>query len=162
MTVVPGYVHPRLELSFQTRTSSRPSTAAAILDLMGWRWYWSAQHSARPSGHVPHPESQAYLVCKAVASPAARSSSISITSNFRGNLIPNLDAAWDEIGYIQIGDNPGAGSRHWRGELPERVQAPSREGYPGILGMEHGQRPARAGGRARAVIEAYAAADAWS
>ena len=28
-----------------------------------------------------------------------------------GNLIPNLDRAWDEIAYIQVGDNPGATSR---------------------------------------------------
>ena len=24
-----------------------------------------------------------------------------------GNLIPNMDQAWDEIAYIQVGDNPG-------------------------------------------------------
>ncbi|MEY4940984.1 MAG: hypothetical protein RIQ93_2719, partial [Verrucomicrobiota bacterium] len=51
---------------------------------------------------------QAYVLAKAVRSP-----SVKVLFDFyhvqieEGNLLPTLDYAWDEIGYIQMGDTPG-------------------------------------------------------
>ena len=51
---------------------------------------------------------QSYMICRAVNSP-----SIKIVNDLyhqqitEGNLIPNIDMAWDEIGAFHLGDNPG-------------------------------------------------------
>ncbi len=64
-----------------------------------------------------------------------------------GNLIPNIDSAWDEIGYFQIGDNPGrneptTGEIHYQNVF-KHIAAKSTDF---ILGMEHGNsKPGKAG-----------------
>ncbi len=51
---------------------------------------------------------QTYLICKAVDSPSCKILyDIYHMQKNEGNLITNMDATWDEIDYIQIGDNPG-------------------------------------------------------
>ena len=51
---------------------------------------------------------QAYAVCQSVGSPSCKILfDIYHQQIQEGNLIPNIDAAWDEIAYFQIGDNPG-------------------------------------------------------
>jgi hydroxypyruvate isomerase len=76
-----------------------------------------------------------------------------------GNLIPNLDAAWDEIAYLQVADHPGR-NEPTTGEVNYRnVFAHLHEkGYNGIIGMEHGASGEGADGE-RAVIEAYRTCD---
>ena len=72
-----------------------------------------------------------------------------------GNLIPNMDIAWDEIGYFQIGDNPGR-NEPTTGEINYRniFKHIHEKGYTGVLGMEHGiSRKGKEG--EMAVIEAY-------
>jgi len=56
-----------------------------------------------------------------------------------GNLIPNMDMAWSEIGYFQIGDNPGR-DEPGSGEINDRdvFNRIHEKGYTGVLGMEHG------------------------
>lgn len=56
-----------------------------------------------------------------------------------GNLIPNIDRAWDEIAYFQVGDNPGR-KEPTTGEINflnifKHIHA---KGFTGIVGMEHG------------------------
>jgi hydroxypyruvate isomerase len=103
---------------------------------------------------------QAYLVCRAVNSP-----SVKILDDLyhqqitEGHLIKNLDAAWSEIAYLQVGDNPGR-REPGTGEINYRnvFRHVHTKGFTGIVGMEHGNaRPGKEG--ERAVIEAYAAAD---
>jgi len=76
-----------------------------------------------------------------------------------GNLIDNMNRCWDEIGYFQIGDNPGR-AEPGSGEVNyKKVFAHiASRGFTGILGMEHG---ASEGGKAgeRKVITAYRAVD---
>jgi hydroxypyruvate isomerase len=51
---------------------------------------------------------QTYMICKAVNSPSCKILfDIYHMQRNEGHIIPNLDAAWDEVAYIQIGDNPG-------------------------------------------------------
>jgi hydroxypyruvate isomerase len=51
---------------------------------------------------------QAYQVCKAVNSPAVKIvEDIYHQQITEGNLIPNIEACWDEINAFHVGDNPG-------------------------------------------------------
>ncbi|MEM7308551.1 MAG: TIM barrel protein [Planctomycetota bacterium] len=105
---------------------------------------------------------QAYALCKAVGSPAVKIlNDLYHQQITEGNLIPNIDRAWDEIAYFQVGDNPGrkepgTGEIHYRnvfGHIHEK-------GFTGVLGMEHGNSQSGAEGE-RAVIAAYRDADAF-
>ena len=84
--------------------------------------------------------SQAYAICKAVDSPAVKIlNDLYHQQITEGNLIPNIDAAWAEIAYYQMGDNPGR-KEPGTGNLDYvAVTRWLREkGYTGIIGMEHG------------------------
>src|SRR5690606_30853385 len=104
---------------------------------------------------------QAYLICKAVGSPACKILFDMYHQQItEGNIIPNIDAAWDEIAYFQVGDVPGrneptTGEMHYR-NIFRHIHA---KGYTGILGMEHGKsRDGVAGERARIASYGYCAA----
>ena len=76
-----------------------------------------------------------------------------------GNLIPNIDLAWDEIGYFQVGDNPGR-KEPTTGEInyPNVFKHIHEKGYTGIVGWNtETQSPGKEG--ELAVIEAYAEVD---
>ncbi|MCX7012100.1 MAG: xylose isomerase, partial [Candidatus Sumerlaeota bacterium] len=76
-----------------------------------------------------------------------------------GNLIPNIDRAWDEIGYFHIGDTPGR-KEPTTGEINYRnvFHHIYKKGWQGVLGMEHGaSKPGKEG--ELAVIEAYKKVD---
>ena len=162
MTVVPGRVDPRLEPSYQTaNVVDALRRAAAILAPHGLVMVIESlntlhDHPGQFLNRIP----QAYLICKAVASPACKILFDMYHQQItEGNLIPNIDLAWDEIGYFQIGDNPGrkepgTGEVNWRNVF-RHIRA---KGYTGILGTEHGNSlPGREG--EQAVIDAYVAAD---
>jgi len=103
---------------------------------------------------------QAYAICRAVNSPACKILFDCYHQQItEGNLIPNIDAAWDEIAYIQVGDNPGR-NEPTTGEINYCTvfHHLHDKGYDGIVGMEHGQStPGRAG--EQAVIDAYVTSD---
>ncbi len=51
---------------------------------------------------------QTYEICKAVKSPSCKILyDIYHMQRNTGHLIPMMDMCWEEIAYIQIGDNPG-------------------------------------------------------
>jgi hydroxypyruvate isomerase len=78
-----------------------------------------------------------------------------------GNIIPNIEAAWDQIAAFHIGDNPGR-KEPTTGEINYRnvFKVIHAKGFTGVLGMEHGQsRPGIEG--ERAVIDAYRACDGF-
>ena len=76
-----------------------------------------------------------------------------------GDIINNIDRAWDEIGYFQIGDNPGrkeptTGEMNYKNIFKHIYD----KGYQGIMGMEHGNsKPGKEG--ELALIEAYRISD---
>ena len=106
--------------------------------------------------------SQALMLCQAVDSPAVKILfDIYHQQITEGNLIPNIDRAWDEIAYFQIGDNPGrkepgTGEIHYRNVF-RHIHS---KGYTGVLGMEHGKSGRGAAGE-RALIASYREADAF-
>ncbi len=103
---------------------------------------------------------QAFQICRAVASPSCKIlDDLYYQQITEGNLIPNMDKAWDEIAYIQVGDNPGR-KEPTTGEINYHnvFRHLKGKGYRGIVGMEHGNSmPGKAG--ERAVINAYIACD---
>ena len=103
---------------------------------------------------------QAFQICKAVNSPSCKIVNDMYHQQItEGNLIPNIDAAWDEIAAFHIGDNPGR-KEPTTGEINYRniFKWIAGKGYQGVLCMEHGQsKPGKDG--ERAVIDAYRVCD---
>jgi hydroxypyruvate isomerase len=106
--------------------------------------------------------SQAYQICRAVGSPCCKIvDDIYHQQITEGNIIPNIDASWDEIAAFHLGDTPGR-KEPGTGELDFKTifKHIHAKGYQGVLCMEHGKSlKGRAG--EEAVIDAYRAADAF-
>ena len=164
MTVVPGFVDLRKEMGYQTanlvealrraRDILEPHGLVMVIEPLNW---W-ANHAGQFLTKIP----QAYEICRAVDSPSCKILfDIYHQQISEGNLIPNIDMAWEEIAYFQIGDNPGR-NEPTTGEINYRnvFRHIRDKGYNGILGMEHGNsKPGSAG--EMAVIEAYHKVDAF-
>jgi len=105
---------------------------------------------------------QAYQICRAVGNPCCKIvNDVYHQQISEGNIIPNIEAAWDEIGAFHVGDNPGR-KEPTSGEINFRnvFKYIHGRGYQGPICMEHGQsRPGIEG--ERAVIDAYRYADAF-
>lgn len=164
MTVVPGHLDLRLAMDYQTaHVVEALRRAADILEPHGLVMVLEPLNPYRDHpGMFLSRSPQAYLLCKAVDSPACKILfDIYHQQITEGNLLPNIDATWDEIAYFQVGDNPG---RHepTTGEINYRnlFKHLHAKGYRGVVGMEHGNaRPGRAG--EQAVIDAYVTVDAF-
>ena len=76
-----------------------------------------------------------------------------------GDLIKTIDRCWDEIAYIQIGDNPGR-KEPTTGEINYKnlFKHLHKKGYKGVMGMEHSNSKGGKEGEL-AVISAYRAED---
>lgn len=162
MTVVPGKVDQRLEMDFQTANVVESlRQASAILEPHGLVMVleplnWFANHPGLFLSKIP----QAFQICRAVDSPACKILfDIYHQQIQEGNLIPNMDKAWSEVAYFQIGDNPGR-NEPGTGEINYRnvFKHIHEKGFMGIMGMEHGNSRSGKEGE-QAVIDAYATAD---
>lgn len=162
MTVVPGHVDRRLDMGFQTaNVIDALKRAVDVLEPHGLVIVLEPLNTLRDHpGQFLTRIPQTYAICKAVGSPSCKILfDVYHQQITEGNIIPNIDAAWDEIAYFQVGDNPGrkepgTGEVNY-GNVFRHIHA---KGYRGIVGMEHGNsRPGREG--ERAVIDAYIAAD---
>jgi hydroxypyruvate isomerase len=163
-TVVPGCFDTGLEWDYQT---------ANVIDNLKY-----CAELCEPTGLVmvleplnpyrDHPGlfltriSQAYQICRAVGSPSCKIlDDLYHQQITEGNLIPNINRAWEEIAYFQIGDNPGR-REPTTGEINYRniFRHIHSRGYTGIMGMEHGlSRPGLEG--EKALIEAYLECDGF-
>jgi hydroxypyruvate isomerase len=103
---------------------------------------------------------QTYSICKGVGSPSCKILfDIYHMQRNEGNLITNMNRCWDEIAYIQIGDNPGR-KEPGTGEVNYQnvFKHIKNKGFQGVLGMEHGNfHPGKEG--ELKLIEAYRKAD---
>lgn len=103
---------------------------------------------------------QTHMICKSVKSPSCKILyDIYHMQKNEGNLITTMEKCWDEIAYIQIGDNPGR-KEPTTGEINYRnlFKYIDSKGYKGILGMEHGNSlPGKSG--ELALIKAYREVD---
>ena len=103
---------------------------------------------------------QTYQICKAVNSPSCKILyDMYHMQRNQGDIIRHMDDAWDEIAYIQIGDNPGrkeptTGEMNYKNIFKHIYE----KGYKGVLGMEHGiSKPGKEG--EDALVKAYRDSD---
>jgi len=161
MTVVPGHLDLHLNMGYQTaHVVESLKQAAAILEPHGLVMVLEPLNFRDHPGMFLSGSAQAYEICKAVGSPSCKILfDIYHQQIQEGNLIPNIEACWDEIGYFQIGDNPGR-KEPTTGEInfANVFKYIAEKGYTGILGMEHGNSLPGAEGEQR-VIEAYRKVD---
>jgi hydroxypyruvate isomerase len=179
MTVVPGAVdqkvrdsdrytgNARLAEGYQTANAIallrrcaeilEPEKLVMVLEPLNWH----ANHGGVFLRHSDH----AYAICKAVNSPACKILfDIYHQQISEGNLIPNIDLCWDEIGYFQAGDNPGrkepgTGEIHYANVFAHIARRFGKTGSDMIIGMEHGNSLPDKDGEL-AVIAAYREVDA--
>mgnify|MGYP003637138435 FL=1 len=157
MTVVPGHVDLKLRMGYQTANVVESlKQASALLEPHGIIMVLEPLNFRNHPGLFLTDTSQAYEICKAVNSPSCKILfDIYHQQIQEGNLIPNMEASWDEIAYVQIGDNPGR-NEPTTGEINYRnvFKWIHKKGFDGVLGMEHGNSKEGKEGE-QAVIDAY-------
>jgi hydroxypyruvate isomerase len=161
MTVVPGFVDLRQDEGYQTANVVESlKQASAILEPHNLVMVLEPLNFRDHPGMFLAKIAQAYQICRAVDSPACKILfDIYHQQIHEGNIIPNLDRAWAEVAYIQIGDNPGR-KEPTTGEINYKniFRHLNAKGYDGVLGMEHGKaRPGKEG--EEALLAAYREVD---
>ena len=161
-TVVPGEYDRSLPWNYQTanvidnlKRAAEICEPAGLVMVLEPLNHWTDHAGVFLTG-IP----QAFQICRAVDSPACKIlDDLYHQQITEGNLIPNLDRAWEEIAYIQVGDNPGR-KEPTTGEINylNVFRHLKSKGYRGIVGMEHGNSMEGKAGE-RAVIDAYVACD---
>jgi hydroxypyruvate isomerase len=159
MTVVPGNYERSLSIEYQTaNVISALRMASEILEPNGLVMVLEAL-SDNPDLFLRHSD-QTFMICKAVGSRSCKFLfDMYHMQRNEGNIINNIDKAWDEIAYFQIGDNPGR-KEPTTGEMNYKniFRHLYNKGYKGILGMEHGNsKPGKEG--ELALIKAYRESD---
>lgn len=159
MTVVPGNYERSLPINYQTaNVINALRKASDILAPHGLVMVLEAL-SDNPDLFLRNSD-QTFMICKAVNSPACKFLfDMYHMQRNEGNIINNLDKTWEEIAYLQIGDNPGR-NEPTTGEMNYRniFRHIYNKGYKGVLGMEHGNaKPGKEG--ELALMKAYRDSD---
>jgi len=163
-TVVPGRHDVGLEWDYQTANVIdnlkrcvevfEPAGIVMVLEpLNPWK-----DHPGLFLTKIP----QAYQICRSIGSPACKILFDMYHQQItEGNIIPNIDRAWSEVAYMQIGDNPGR-KEPTTGEMNYRniFRHIHGKGFTGVLGMEHGNAKPGVEGE-KALLEAYRSCDSW-
>lgn len=161
MTVVPGYFERKLPVGIQTaNVVDALRRGAEVFETAGLVMVLEPL-SDNPDLFLRTSE-QSYAICKAVNSPSCKILyDIYHMQRNEGDLIANIDRAWEEIAYFQIGDNPGR-KEPGTGEINYRnvFRHIYEKGYRGVMGMEHGNAKEGKEGE-QALIRAYREADAF-
>jgi len=139
MTVVPGNFERSLPHEQQTaNVITALRKACEVLEPHGLVMVLEML-SDNPDLFLRHSD-QGYMICKAVNSPSCKMLfDMYHMQRNEGDIINNIDRWWEEIGYLQIGDNPGR-KEPGTGEMNYKniFKHIHGKGYKGVLGMEHG------------------------
>ncbi|HYJ37189.1 MAG TPA: TIM barrel protein [Chitinophagaceae bacterium] len=161
MTVVPGNYDRSLSMDYQT---------ANVVDILRRGAAIFEPHGLimvlEPLSDTPdlflRRSDQTFLICQAVNSPSCKILfDMYHMQRNEGNIINNMNKAWDQIAYFQIGDNPGrkepgTGEMNYRNIFKHIYD----KGYRGVMGMEHGNaKPGKEG--EQALMKAYREADSF-
>ena len=161
MTVVPGGFERKLPIGIQDgNVIEALRRGAEILEPHGLVMVLEPL-SDSPDLYLRTSE-QTYMICKGVNSPSCKILyDIYHMQKNEGNIIPNMDLTWSEIGYIQIGDNPGR-KEPTTGEINYKnvFKHIYERGFTGILGMEHGISGEGIEGEKR-LVQAYREVDSF-
>ncbi|MBA2500514.1 MAG: TIM barrel protein [Chitinophagaceae bacterium] len=161
MTVVPGNYDRSLSHEMQTaNVITALRKGSEILDKHGLVMVLEPL-SDNPDLFLRHSH-QTYMICKAVNSPACKIlyDAYHMQRN-EGDIIANIDRCWEEIAYLQVGDNPGR-NEPTTGEMNYKniFKHIYNKGFKGIVGMEHGNaQPGKEG--EIALINAYREVDGF-
>lgn len=159
MTVVPGNYTRDLPMGIQTGNVIENLKRAAEIFEPHHLSMVLEPLSDNPDLFLRHAD-QSYMICKAVGSPSCKTLfDIYHMQRNDGNLIKMMDWCWDEIAYIQIGDNPGrkepgTGEVNY-GKIFDYLR---KKNFNGVLGMEHGNYYPGKEGELK-LIEAYKKSD---
>lgn len=158
VTVVPGVADRRLHQDYQMANLLEClKRGSEVLEKSGLIMVLEPLNNYEDHpGLILKEAAQAYYLCKAVDSPSCKILfDIYHQQVSEGRLIANMDQAWEEIAYFQIGDTPGrneptTGEINYKNVFKHIYQ----KGYRGVMGMEHGNSIDGAKGE-QAVIDAY-------
>ena len=159
MTVVPGFYDRKTPMGLQTaNVVDALRRGAEIFEPVGLVMV------LEPLSDTPElflrTSDQSFEICKAVKSPSCKILyDIYHMQRNEGDLIANMERSWDEIAYIQIGDNPGR-KEPTTGEINYKnvFKYLYGKGYKGVMGMEHGNSMEGKEGE-MALISAYRECD---
>lgn len=158
-TVVPGFFDRSIPMGIQTgNVIEAMKRGAEILEPHGLTMVMEPL-SDTPELFLRYSD-QTHMICKAVGSPSCKILyDIYHMQRNEGNLIAMMEKCWDEIAYIQIGDNPGR-KEPGTGEInfSNVFKYIYDKGFKGVMGMEHGNAISGKEGEL-ALIEAYRKVD---
>ena len=141
MTVVPGHLDLRKDMNYQTQNVIETlKQASGLLEKHDLTMVLEPLNFRDHPGLFLTESPQAFQICKAVNSKSCKILfDIYHQQIQEGNLIPNIEASWNEIAYFQIGDNPGR-NEPTTGEINYKniFRYIYDKGFNGVLGMEHG------------------------
>ena len=161
MTVVPGNFDRSQPMDIQTaHVIESLRLGSEVLEKNGLVMVLEPL-SDNPDLFLRH-STQTYMICKAENSPACKILfDMYHMQRNEGDIIANMNRCWSEIGYIQIGDNPGR-KEPGTGEMNYKniFKHIHSKGFKGILGMEHGNSIKGIEGEL-ALIKAYREADSF-
>jgi hydroxypyruvate isomerase len=163
MTIVPGFLDRRLPIDIQTaRVIDTMRRAADIVEPHGLVMVIEPLNTL-----VDHPGvflqtiPQGFAISRGVNSPAVKVLADLYHAQIQaGNLINTMETCWDEIAYVQFGDNPGR-KEPGSGEINYRnvVRWLRAKRFAGVIGMEHGNSIEDRAGEER-LVAAYREIDA--
>ncbi len=164
-TVVPGCHDERLDWDYQTASViDMFRRCADICEKAGLVMVMEPLNTRKD-----HPKlfltkiAQGYMICRACNSPSVKILYDMYHQQItEGNIIPNIDLAYDEVAYFQAGDNPGR-KEPTTGEMNYKniFKHIHSKGFKGVLGMEHGVMNAATKEGEMACINAYVTSDSF-
>ena len=109
ITVVPGHLDLRKDMNYQTQNVIETlKQASGLLEKHDLTMVLEPLNFRDHPGLFLTESPQAFQICKSVNSKSCKILfDIYHQQIQEGNLIPNIEASWNEIAYFQIGDNPG-------------------------------------------------------
>ncbi len=163
MTVVPGNFERNLPIGIQTaHVIESLRRACDIFEPHGLVMVLEAL-SDTPDLFLRNSD-QTFMICKAVNSPSCKFLfDMWHMQRNEGHIIYNINQTWDEIGYFQIGDEPGrneptTGEMNYKNIFKHINEKAKASGRDFVLGMEHGNSIKGKDGELK-LIEAYRASD---
>lgn len=158
---VPGRYNPSNDWGYQTaNVVDNLKRVAAVCEPTGLVIVLEPLNPKDHPGLFLTKMSQAYEISKAVGSPSVKILDDMYHQQItEGNIIPNIDACWDELAAFHVGDSPGR-NEPGTGEMNYRniFKHIREKGYTGVLCLEHGKSQKGLEGE-KALLEAYRAAD---
>ncbi|MFN8431795.1 MAG: TIM barrel protein [Spirosomataceae bacterium] len=163
MTVVPGFFERKLPIGIQTaNVVDAYRRACDIFEKHGLVMVMEPL-SDTPDLFLRNSD-QSFMICKAVNSPSCKILfDMWHMQRNEGQLTKNMDLVWDEIGYFQIGDEPGrkeptTGEINYNFLFKHIHDVSKAKNQEFILGMEHGNMfPGKDG--EQKLIQAYVESD---